>query len=906
MIKTNAILVLGGVAVLLGGSVSAQAAEDEGTVSGEQAVVAESKQPKASSESSNAGTIEEVIVTGVPNINRSVGELKQHAVGVSDSLNYEAINLFPEDSIGGVLDKVVGANAIVDPTSGQPRFISLRGFGPQYNSLDFDGITILNSSANNRGVRLDIFPTSLLHEINFFKTTTADMDGNSIGGHVSVRTLRAFDNGGKPFLNAKLQVAKYEHDNEPDDNEPSYRGDAVGKFTFGSEDQFGAVFGIDVQNHEYSQDSQRFNDGYRVVNGLDVPERDTIFNQIVFQTDIDRIAGFGKFEVQATNDLYAFASLHYFNQDEVESRNRTGHFVDPAEAISTVPGEVTYSETQAIASFVDRERNRETMLGSLGADFVTGDLSSLSVRASYSEVTLDSSFNQSKSFVSRANNSDPLSTADDLTVRFDDTDIDVTLGDPNNFSDPGLFRQEGNGATFNQQDGVDDKLAALRADYSFNVHPDAEGFGFKTGVGGQRINREFDREVLRYRLSAADQTAYTLEVNNPSLGSTVSTLDNIFIDRDAYWNTVINNNVNTGTETRDSFRPDVFNFQADYDLLEDVMSTYGMASYAGYDYRIVAGLRYEHTSSENTGYSVEELPGGVGTIVTPDRVTNSYANFLPSLLISYSPTNSMTLRAGYTRTLSRPDFQHFAVRSSTEVLDQDNSLVLERFIGDPKLEARVADGIDFSGEYYFQGYDGFASVGLFYKRIHDEIYEQVSTVVEPGSPIPVELTQAKDDSSVRVNGIELNFVMNSLDFLPSPWNRFGVQFNYTYTDAEWEFEEASGATRTVQGFRSQSDQLANLLIRYRWNNLGINLSIAKRGEYLRRLGETVADDVYVAELTRVTLSSFYRVTDEFSVHFDVRNVNSPAYEEVTGINRNLILRSIEPAPSYWLAVKYRL
>lgn len=850
----------------------------------------------------NDAVLEEVIVIGVKSVDRSLSDIKSESFVTKDSLNFDALEFLPEDSIGGALDQVAGSVAVVDPTSGQPRFISLRGFGAQYNSVDFDGIDILNSSANTRGTRLDLFPSSLIHELNVFKSVTPDMDGNSIGGHASVRTLRAFDGGNQPFFNSKLQIGGYQHDDEPDDSDPSYRFDAVGKFTFGRDSKFGAVVGIDAQQHEYSQDSQRFNDGYLLLNGMDVPERDTVFNSIVFQTDIERLNGFAKLEAQISNKLYGFVGVHYFSQDEIESRNRTGHFIDPAEAISLAPGQVTYSDSQGLVSFVDRFRGRETVLASLGLDYLVGDDSLFTLRASHSRVDLDTFYEQSRSFVSRAGRG---TTRDDVTISFDRNSIGVSLPDPLVFSDPGLFVQEGNtGGTFNQFDDVDDALTAMRVDFAKNIHPESVGPGFKTGLSMRRIDRDFDREVFRYRADRADQAAYTLAVNNPSLAD-VSTLDNIFIDRAAYWEFVKENNVNSGTATGDDFKPDIYNFEADYKLVEDLYAGYGMASYAIENVRVIGGLRAEYTDVENDGFVAMESQVGRNTTITPDEVNYSYFDLLPSVHLIYSPGNSVTMRASYSRTLARPDFRDFAQRSSTEAVVEDGRSREEVFVGDPELEARRADNFDLSGEYYFQSYDGFMSAALYYKKIDNEHFRQVNTSLVGG--VTIETSQVRDDSSAEVTGLELNFIMNSLDFLPAPFNHFGVHANYTYSDGEWKMPQAGGANRVINGLRGQPDHLARLKLRYRWKRLGVDWSVAYRGDYFTgRFGDTPVNDVFVEDLTRVTLSSFYRLTDEISIHFVARNLNQPKYLEVAGSNRDQVLRVIQPEPSFWLGLKYRL
>lgn len=867
-------------------------------------------QAQDSASDNSSRQINEVIVIGVKNIDRELSQLKKESFTTTDSLNFEELDLISEDSIGGAISQVAGAAAIVDPTSGQPRFIALRGFGPQYNSIDFDGIPILNSSANNRGVRLDLFPSSLVHELNVFKTVTADQNGNSIGGHASVRSIRAFDGGGQPFFRTKLQGGIYDHDGEPDDNNLSYRFDAVGKFTFGENENFGVVLGLDTQQQQYSRDSQRLNDGYRLIGGIDTPERDTLFNSIVFQTDIERLNGVVKFEVQANEKMYGFLSLHYFSQNEIESRNRTGFFVDPIEATSIDVGTTSYFESQGSISFVDRERIRQTTLIGTGLDYEVGYDGLLSFRASHSTVRLDSSFEQSRSFVSRAGD---RTLGDDLTVNFGRDSFSVSLPDSNNFSNTSDFEQEGNsGGTFNQLDELDDTLSTLNLDFSNNLHYDAAGFGYKVGMSGQRINRNFDRSVLRYRLqnradglpdNDVDDNSYTLDINNPLLGNSINVFSNVFIDRSAYWAFLKTNNINVGND----LAPLALNAQADYALLEDVYASYGTLSYAWDDLRVIAGLRAEYTKVDSTGFRTDET---TAEVVFPDQDTNYYLDLLPSAHLIYSPDRNIKLRLSLTRTLARPDFADFAQRESAEVIAEDGQNILELFVGDTDMESRVANGVDIGGEYYFESYSGFMSAALFYRQINNEHYRLLSssvTIDTNGVPAETRVSTARDDSKVDVTGFEFNFVMNSLEFLPSAFHNFGLNANYTFTTAKWKLPQEGNVNREIDGLRNQPDHLANIKLRYRIGNLGIDLSTAYRGEYFTgRFGITPANDVYVEDLTRVTLASFYRVSDQFSVHFDVRDLNKPKYVEVTGQNRNLIRRVIESEPAYWVGFKFKL
>lgn len=88
----------------------------------------------------------------------------------------------------------------------------MRGFDARYNSMDVDGNIIWNSSRNNRGTQLDVFPASVINQINVYKTVLPDQDANSIGAHIELRTLRAFDGGTGSYL--KLRAAYGQSDQD--------------------------------------------------------------------------------------------------------------------------------------------------------------------------------------------------------------------------------------------------------------------------------------------------------------------------------------------------------------------------------------------------------------------------------------------------------------------------------------------------------------------------------------------------------------------------------------------------------------------------------------------------------------------------------------------------------------------
>ena len=71
------------------------------------------------------------------------------------------------------------------------------------------------------------------------------------------------------------------------------------------------------------------------------------------------------------------------------------------------------------------------------------------------------------------------------------------------------------------------------------------------------------------------------------------------------------------------------------------------------DINLMAGLRMEHTSLRYTGRNYDDE---TGKTTKTGRMTNSYVNFLPSILVKWDVNDDFKIRGSYTQTLSRQIF----------------------------------------------------------------------------------------------------------------------------------------------------------------------------------------------------------------------------------------------------------
>ncbi len=71
-------------------------------------------------------------------------------------------------------------------SNGDPQYAIVRGMDKRYSYTLVNGLKIPSPDNKNRYVPLDIFPAALLERLEVYKSLTADMEGDAIGGGVNM------------------------------------------------------------------------------------------------------------------------------------------------------------------------------------------------------------------------------------------------------------------------------------------------------------------------------------------------------------------------------------------------------------------------------------------------------------------------------------------------------------------------------------------------------------------------------------------------------------------------------------------------------------------------------------------------------------------------------------------------
>jgi iron complex outermembrane receptor protein len=255
------------------------------------------------------------------------------------------------------------------------------------------------------------------------------------------------------------------------------------------------------------------------------------------------------------------------------------------------------------------------------------------------------------------------------------------------------------------------------------------------------------------------------------------------------------------------------------------------------------------------------------------RVKRDYTDILPSANFSFDLQPDVVVRFAAARTVARPDFTDVAPRVSL------NPGALTGAGGNPNIDPYRANQFDISMEWYPRS-DTIVAAALYYKDIQSFITDQPTTEVfgiETTTPNLARCTPAgggrpnlfncqfsinrrSNGGGGRIQGVELN--------VQAPlWHGFGVQTNYTYSDAK------ANSGDPIPG---NSKHTFNLVGYYETDKLSARLAYTYRSKFFITFDR--ATPLNQEGLSSLDASLSYNVTDNISLTLDAVNLTD---EEIT-------------------------
>lgn len=320
------------------------------------------------------GATEHVEVVGqAASIDQALKE-QRNSDNIESVVHADGVAQLPDANVAEAVQRLPGIS--VERDQGEGRFVSVRGLGPDLNSVTINGTLVPSPESARRAVALDVLPSELVQSLSVIKTLTPDMDANSLGGTVDVQSLSAFDHKGL-FYTGTSEAGYNQNTHQ---TSPKFSGAISDRFSLGDGiDNFGVAAALSWNKRDFGSDNVEtggawdFNDGARL----------NSFEQRVYDISRERTGGGLNFDYKPDDDTQLYLRTLYSRFKDSETRNSTSLEFDKPQAA----GEL--GKAKAKRKLKQREETQEIQSYVFGGERMLG-LWTLSGQAGYSTSSEDS------------------------------------------------------------------------------------------------------------------------------------------------------------------------------------------------------------------------------------------------------------------------------------------------------------------------------------------------------------------------------------------------------------------------------------------------------------------------------------------------------------------------------------
>lgn len=804
--------------------------------------------------------------------------LERASPNVVNMISAKQITLSPDLTVANVIQRVSGLS-IERNASGDPQYAVVRGMDKRYNNTLVNGIKIPSPDNENRYVPLDIFPAVLLERLEVYKSLSANMEADAIGGTVNMVMKSA---PSEFFLDADLQFGynqlHFERDfatydrSKLNKKSPSeihgagYRAtpsdfpvenmtiehitpmpDVFANVSYGDrflDKKLGVMLGGSFQNSYRPVNNYFYDPGVNSREGNPLIMRDLIERQTSSQ--LQRIAFHGKLDYRfnAKNNLSFYAGKFLLNEFRVRDQFRQQSFV--------------VSESYAVYPI--------TRFSNIFQDITIFDLRG---EHKFSPVF---SFDWSGIY-STAKNDRPddgvFSRAGERIAATNEITNEIVY-----------FQGTRNSRTWERNKDTD-----LSLYLNFRYNPGIINEKTEIQFGGVARNKVRDNYFNYYNYS---------QVFGQFRGE----------DWDEFGDVAFTTMANPlGSGDRSNLV---------YDATESIYAGYVNTKWEIGSTNIEAGVRAEQTVQT---YEINPTAASASDVALSQE--QDYLDLFPSVSIKQRLTPKANLKASYFKAISRPGFYEIVptIRSS----GGGDGLYSER--GNANLRPSYGHSADLRYEFFPSGVDQIL-VGVFYKHIVDPIeYGFPQITADNENPTTNQILPQNFDDATNI-GLEADYTKY--------FNRLGIRLNYTYTKSSITTnkivlnEDGSSSlvnqTRSLQG---QSDHIGNvsLLWKDQKNLLDAQLVVNYTGERIAFVSPYFGADHIMSPMVQLDISVEKGFKGGWVLFMKVNNLlNTPyqlyvdkplavpddPYPHQTDPHNSALVRRDLYGQSYRIGVRYNL
>ena len=954
--------ILGGVSALSLGTVAAPAG------------AADSAAPAATTANNS---LEEVIVTGLRASLQKSLDIKKNSDGIVDAISAEDIGKFPDANLATAMERIPGVTVSRSAvsltgtggvsTSGEASQITVRGFGPQFNTTLFDGRQVPTSIGNsNRGFDFGSIGSDFVGQVDVMKTPDSSLSSGAIGATINIKYPKPFDHAG-------FQLAGSLSGNEST-GESKFAPNAglLVSNTFG-DGRFGILLDagysdskvqgnhINVQGWEGSQLAPSQLAG-AAPGASTTPSINDWFIQDygIYQEHLDdkRVGGRLVLQAKPSDNVVLTLDDNYSEESVVQHQYGFSVWFNNGSLTN-----VTQSANGSVVDFVQPSTPTDFQAQLNQAKSTTNTIG-FNVAWDASEHT--SYLFDAYTAVAKLNPNGELGVDSDVgygNSPANNTDLRLVVpggenvpypvnygpsGDASQFVNPAIIGSHVVVASYNQNKDTinqykfegtwhDDNLKfkygvqftrdeeQLRGftnlPYTWQMYagygPPPNGSGGVAPIPAGLISGTFNTGsgFISGWGGGANLPASILAADAFAIKNYLEGLNGAGMNVGACSNL-------TGSVPCDGVYHLYENLGGHQDITESTIAPYmnlgATANLADMPLKINAGVRLERTNVTSAGIS--SLPSGQLFILPQDHTAygfnstppqaistkSHYTYVLPSLDLSLSVTDALKVRFDASRTLSRAPLN--LLTPDLNVPAGQRVGALNATGGNPTLLPFLSDNLDLGVEWYYAK-NSYAAADVFVKEVTNfivggTIQQQINGVTLPdGSPAVFSVTSQVNGPSAEVRGLELAWQYSLGD------SGFGFQANATFvgTDKPYDSHNLSISRFAVTGLANSY----NFIPFYEKYGFQARLAINHRAEYLNSFGQLQNNSAFGTEPTFVNAGTYvdfstsYQFNKHLNLYFTGLNLSNQIYSTHGRFSEQL-LDVVDTGRQFTLGVHYKL
>ena len=811
---------------------------------------------------------EVVINSGYRSSQQKALNIKKQSLAIMEVMASDAIGKLPDRNAAEAVQRMPGVS--IERDHGEGRYVIVRGTPTAWNSTLMNGSRMPSTegtSDNTGGTRsapLDVFPSEMIEFVQLSKAITPDMEGDAIGGSVNFVTRTA---PSKKTLSVNLGYGENFQAQKPIQNASVVYGDRV------ADGKIGFLISGTYWNRNWGTDN------YEVVY-----EENFALNNLQLRDYLGTrtTAGINAgFEYKPNdNTKFIFRGLYTDFQDEESAVEHTFGFTDKEMSLRVrhgITGITLYgAEIGANHKLANGKVNVDWKLSTYDAEMGNRDLPG---------------FDDDDPSYYMATFSTPVSYNNLTDDGYKFLDIDAPAGyngDPFDNIQPYLSSpittdqlELDNQIAFKQFSKETDYTAQL----DFTYQP-TDKIKLKAGAKYKGITLERGAPYNYYLYLGSAYGAPTAMTNYetsafPYNGGFLSETGNPYDD--VLLSAIKKEELPKLFDQQNLENPLYYTINFDkenpssvgsfYTGNEDVTAAYIMGDVnVSETFKLIAGVRYEHTALKYSGYSI--TTNEEGPEINEIENSNNFGSFLPMVHFKFTPQDNFNLKLAYTRTFARANFSDLNPTETVNVISTPNTISR----GNIKLEPTYSNNFDFMGEYFFDNV-GLVTGGVFYKSLENLIYSARNYETIDGNLYQV--TQPNNSEKGWLAGFELG-LSKRLTFLPGFLSGLGVETNYTFADSEmnvpfYNLNETTGDLEesvTTEKIPNQSKHIFNAALFYENNGFNFRLAGNYKGESLAVVQGNPENYRWYDKNFTLDLSTSYKISPKVRVYLELNNLTN--------------------------------